>query len=204
MRLYCIVVLMPAREMKTKEWSRARVRSSLHYSMTFGRRRRHGDYKPNIFFSIVRLQRNTLRVSSETFRRYSPSIVHNISIICLPSQQIRPPRNVSILHPISISSIHHSPACHSHAYSHIMLPFTALPPLTHPTASQPMTNQNLASDLKPSGTAQQKIKPCCVCTDEKAARDECMLFSSSDDPAKECATLVGQYRSCMAGFGFNM
>jgi len=71
-------------------------------------------------------------------------------------------------------------------------------------AAQPTSTNNLAADLKPSGAAAKKVKPCCVCTDEKAARDECMLFSSSDDPAKECATLVGQYKSCMAGFGFNI
>ena len=68
-----------------------------------------------------------------------------------------------------------------------------------------MTPNNLAGDLKPAGgDATTKVKPCCVCKDEKAARDECMLFSQSDDPAKECGTLVGQYRSCMAGFGFNI
>jgi len=43
-----------------------------------------------------------------------------------------------------------------------------------------------------------------VCKDEKAARDECMLFSNSDDPIKECETLVGRYKSCMSGFGFSI
>ncbi|KAI5282035.1 Cytochrome c oxidase copper chaperone [Ascosphaera acerosa] len=48
-----------------------------------------------------------------------------------------------------------------------------------------------------------KPKPCCVCKDEKAARDDCMLFSRSDDPAKEeCKGLVDKYKACMAGFGF--
>lgn len=47
-------------------------------------------------------------------------------------------------------------------------------------------------------------KPCCVCKDEKAARDECMLFSTAKDPQVACASMVEKYKSCMAGFGFNL
>ncbi|KAG9257997.1 COX17 protein [Emericellopsis atlantica] len=52
--------------------------------------------------------------------------------------------------------------------------------------------------------AVSKPKPCCVCKDEKAKRDECMLFSKADDPAADCKGLVEQYKSCMAGFGYNV
>ena len=45
-------------------------------------------------------------------------------------------------------------------------------------------------------------QPCCVCKDEKAKRDECMLFSNAADPQKDCQSTVDLYRSCMAGFGF--
>lgn len=31
-----------------------------------------------------------------------------------------------------------------------------------------------------------------------------MLFSKSDDPAKECKSTVEQYKTCMAGFGFKV
>lgn len=48
------------------------------------------------------------------------------------------------------------------------------------------------------------FQPCCVCTDQKAKRDECMLFSTSNDPQKECADLVSQYKTCMAGYGFKI
>ena len=48
------------------------------------------------------------------------------------------------------------------------------------------------------------FKPCCVCTEQKAKRDECMLFSTSNDAQKECADLVGQYKQCMAGYGFKI
>ena len=41
-----------------------------------------------------------------------------------------------------------------------------------------------------------------MCKDEKAKRDECMLFSKSDDPAADCKSLVEQYKSCMAGYGY--
>lgn len=69
-----------------------------------------------------------------------------------------------------------------------------------------MQPNNLASDLKTSGgaTNASKPKPCCVCKDEKNARDECMLFSNAKDPQEGCKDLVSKYRSCMAGYGFNL
>lgn len=69
---------------------------------------------------------------------------------------------------------------------------------TMPTA----TSGNLGSDLKTQGEACVKVKPCCVCKEEKAARDECMLFTNAKDPQKECSSMVDKYKSCMAGFGF--
>jgi hypothetical protein len=47
-------------------------------------------------------------------------------------------------------------------------------------------------------------QPCCVCKDEKASRDECMLFSTAQDPQRECEGMVEKYRSCMRGFGFQI
>ncbi|KAH9902120.1 cytochrome C oxidase copper chaperone-domain-containing protein [Xylariomycetidae sp. FL2044] len=73
-----------------------------------------------------------------------------------------------------------------------------------------MPSISATSESKPSinaSTAEvpaSKPKPCCVCKDEKAKRDECMLFSKSSDPASDCKTTIGQYRSCMAGFGFQV
>ncbi|KAK3181310.1 Cytochrome c oxidase copper chaperone [Lecanicillium sp. MT-2017a] len=55
-----------------------------------------------------------------------------------------------------------------------------------------------------SAPATEKPKPCCVCKDEKAKRDECMLFSNAKDPAADCMSLVDQYKSCMAGFGYKV
>ncbi|KAF2238092.1 hypothetical protein EV356DRAFT_336123 [Viridothelium virens] len=71
-----------------------------------------------------------------------------------------------------------------------------------PTTSA--TAGNLGAELKPPGEAAAQVKPCCVCKDEKAARDECMLFSNSSDPQEECQSLVGKYKSCMAGYGFKI
>jgi cytochrome c oxidase assembly protein subunit 17 len=31
-----------------------------------------------------------------------------------------------------------------------------------------------------------------------------MLFSTSKDPQEACMDLVGKYRSCMKGFGFDL
>lgn len=70
-----------------------------------------------------------------------------------------------------------------------------------------MQINNLASSNKPTSSdnsAAAKPKPCCVCKDEKAARDECMLFSTSKDPQAACMDLVSKYRSCMKGFGFDL
>ncbi|KAF2187013.1 hypothetical protein K469DRAFT_725631 [Zopfia rhizophila CBS 207.26] len=70
-------------------------------------------------------------------------------------------------------------------------------------ASGPPIAANMGADLKTSGGAA-KPKPCCVCKDEKAARDECMLFSTGDNAQKECADLVAKYKDCMAGYGFKI
>ncbi|GAB7328238.1 hypothetical protein MBLNU13_g00255t1 [Cladosporium sp. NU13] len=65
---------------------------------------------------------------------------------------------------------------------------------------------NLAASNKPADAAATtaKPKPCCVCKEEKAARDECMLFSTAKDPQAACGDLVNKYRSCMKGFGFDL
>jgi cytochrome c oxidase assembly protein subunit 17 len=68
------------------------------------------------------------------------------------------------------------------------------------TPAAPPPAANVDADFKNSGDAA-KPKPCCVCKDEKAARDECMLFSTGD-AQKECADLITKYRDCMAGYGF--
>ncbi|CAD6443433.1 28f3fca1-90e2-4cc2-8cfc-0479f5d4d5c4 [Sclerotinia trifoliorum] len=70
--------------------------------------------------------------------------------------------------------------------------------------STPATSANMGVDLKPAGETSPKPKPCCVCKDEKAARDECMLFSTAKDPQVACASMVEKYKTCMAGFGFNL
>ncbi|KAF2724437.1 hypothetical protein K431DRAFT_281866 [Polychaeton citri CBS 116435] len=72
----------------------------------------------------------------------------------------------------------------------------------NPSSSHP---NNLAADLKPAGgEATQKVKPCCVCKEEKSARDECMLFSTAANPQEACTSLVDKYRACMRGYGFNI
>ncbi|KAL3427600.1 COX17 protein [Phlyctema vagabunda] len=69
-------------------------------------------------------------------------------------------------------------------------------------SSATATSGNLGSDLKPQ--ASSGPKPCCVCKEEKATRDECMLFSNAKDPQKDCASTIDKYRSCMKGFGFDL
>ncbi|KAE8349393.1 cytochrome C oxidase copper chaperone-domain-containing protein [Aspergillus coremiiformis] len=57
---------------------------------------------------------------------------------------------------------------------------------------------------EPTPASAEKPKPCCVCKAEKTARDDCMLFSKSDDPAQECKSIIEQYKACMAGYGFKV
>jgi hypothetical protein len=42
-----------------------------------------------------------------------------------------------------------------------------------------------------------------VCKDEKAARDECFLFSEKGGET-ECLDKIDAYKKCMAGFGFKI
>ncbi|KAF2400501.1 hypothetical protein EJ06DRAFT_582329 [Trichodelitschia bisporula] len=80
-----------------------------------------------------------------------------------------------------------------------------MPPANPSAVAIATTAAAAAAPATMSGEAcPAKPKPCCVCIDEKAARDECMLFSRSDDAAGECKDLVSRYRSCMAGFGFQV
>ncbi|OAA73211.1 cytochrome c oxidase copper chaperone protein [Cordyceps fumosorosea ARSEF 2679] len=55
-----------------------------------------------------------------------------------------------------------------------------------------------------SSDSASRPKPCCVCKDEKAKRDECMLFSTAKDPQADCQSLVQQYKTCMLGFGYKV
>lgn len=50
--------------------------------------------------------------------------------------------------------------------------------------------------------ATDKPKPCCVCLDEKDARDECLLFKGLD--SEECKPYIEKYKKCMEGFGFKI
>jgi cytochrome c oxidase assembly protein subunit 17 len=87
----------------------------------------------------------------------------------------------------------------------ISLPSCATTQLTPHQANASSQINNLASSNKPPGDeGAPKVKPCCVCKEEKAARDECMLFSTAKDPQAACADMVTKYRACMKGFGFDL
>ncbi|KAF2675083.1 hypothetical protein BT63DRAFT_474748 [Microthyrium microscopicum] len=72
------------------------------------------------------------------------------------------------------------------------------------SATQSLTLATAPISSSIASSEQPKVKPCCVCTDEKAARDECMLFSKSDNPQQDCQSMMSKYKSCMAGFGFQV
>ncbi|ODQ64716.1 hypothetical protein NADFUDRAFT_52341 [Nadsonia fulvescens var. elongata DSM 6958] len=62
------------------------------------------------------------------------------------------------------------------------------------TAAQTCPNPKAADPAKP--------KPCCVCLDEKASRDECLLLWGQD--SGKCDDMITKYKSCMKGFGFSI
>ncbi|KAI5850372.1 cysteine alpha-hairpin motif superfamily [Morchella snyderi] len=66
-----------------------------------------------------------------------------------------------------------------------------------PTAKTSDAPENVV--LQPTANGP---KPCCVCKDEKASRDECMLFS--DKGEEQCLDKIAAYKACMAGFGFKI
>lgn len=49
-------------------------------------------------------------------------------------------------------------------------------------------------------TKESKPKPCCVCLDEKKARDECLLFNGQE--GGKCQDMIEKYKACMKGYGF--
>lgn len=55
-----------------------------------------------------------------------------------------------------------------------------------------------------SGKKEPRPKPCCVCKDEKSARDECLLFNdiSKEAGMLKCKDLIDKYKSCMKSYGF--
>ncbi|GMM50404.1 copper metallochaperone [Starmerella bacillaris] len=61
-----------------------------------------------------------------------------------------------------------------------------------------MDNQNKSCSVED----QPAVKPCCVCKDEKAQRDECFLLKGPESP--DCQSILGKYKECMAGFGFKI
>ncbi|KAL7416071.1 cysteine alpha-hairpin motif superfamily [Mrakia frigida] len=71
---------------------------------------------------------------------------------------------------------------------------------TTPSSSKPTpppSNPSLITELNPNG-----YKPCCVCNEPKATRDQC--FMTAQDGEVECKDRVEEYKVCMRGFGFKV
>ncbi|KAK1755371.1 cytochrome c oxidase copper chaperone [Echria macrotheca] len=72
-------------------------------------------------------------------------------------------------------------------------------------ASMPsLAQQDTTATATTAAAEVSRPKPCCVCKDEKARRDDCMLFSKAADPQKDCQSTIELYKSCMLGFGFKI
>ncbi|RKF55344.1 Cytochrome c oxidase copper chaperone [Erysiphe neolycopersici] len=74
----------------------------------------------------------------------------------------------------------------------------------HITSRDSKTNKTPQASTTVTTTATANVKPCCVCKDEKTLRDDCMLFSTSQDPTQNCAEFINKYKKCMATYGFNI
>ncbi|KAI5808089.1 cytochrome C oxidase copper chaperone family protein [Peziza echinospora] len=73
-----------------------------------------------------------------------------------------------------------------------------LPSAATKSAITPSSSSSTASTPTPAAAP----KPCCVCKPEKAARDECLLFS--DRGEEDCRPTIQAYKACMAGYGFKL
>ncbi|CAD6505613.1 BgTH12-01103 [Blumeria graminis f. sp. triticale] len=70
-------------------------------------------------------------------------------------------------------------------------------------SAAPNAEINISSAAS-NATKTPDVKPCCVCKEEKTARDNCMLFSRAANPEADCVTMIDKYKSCMAGYGFRL
>ena len=52
----------------------------------------------------------------------------------------------------------------------------------------------------PIGKDGKPLKPCCVCLDTKAARDECVIMRGEDN----CGDLIEAHKQCMRDLGFKI
>ncbi|TLS25016.1 hypothetical protein PpBr36_07620 [Pyricularia pennisetigena] len=120
---------------------------------------------------------------------------------------------------VMISNQRNITYAHSFTQSTVTMGQQASAPTKMPATTAPAQASNAADANKPKEQSREAEgiiwpnkflfynlphQPCCVCKDEKAARDECMLFSNAKDPAEDCKTKIEQYKSCMAGFGFKV
>lgn len=58
----------------------------------------------------------------------------------------------------------------------------------------------MAIEKKVESAEPVKVKPCCVCLDEKKIRDECLLMNGQE--SGKCDLIIDGYKKCMKGFGF--
>ncbi|KAF8426323.1 hypothetical protein EV426DRAFT_704273 [Tirmania nivea] len=93
--------------------------------------------------------------------------------------------------------------------------------MSQPIVQAPASDACPLPSQAPGTKAGAAPKPCCtfltknhqcslvtkpyitgVCKEEKARRDECMLFSSRGE--EDCKPMIELYRMCMAGYGFKL
>lgn len=55
-------------------------------------------------------------------------------------------------------------------------------------------------DGKPIGHDGKPLRPCCVCLQTKAKRDECVIHMGEE----KCFDLIEAHKQCMRDLGFNV
>ncbi|CCH60409.1 hypothetical protein TBLA_0C06130 [Henningerozyma blattae CBS 6284] len=53
-----------------------------------------------------------------------------------------------------------------------------------------------------NSASEEKPKPCCVCTEQKEERDQCILFNGQE--STKCTEFINKYKECMKGYGFEI
>lgn len=64
----------------------------------------------------------------------------------------------------------------------------------------PEVSATPALSTKPVGPDGKPLRPCCVCKDEKKARDICIVEKGED----QCGDLIEAHKACMRGLGFKV
>lgn len=64
----------------------------------------------------------------------------------------------------------------------------------------PETPEKPTPSKRPIGKDGKPLKPCCVCLETKAERDDCVIHKGEEN----CGDFIEAHKQCMRDLGFNI